>query len=155
GPGAGRPSKLYRRTKAEVAVSLPERRYDLAGSILAVAIETAEGGAAPLGEAVARAAADAGRSAGAGSAASGDDVERLTEALTELGYEPRSEGADVILANCPFDALVHGHTELVCGLNRSFVSGVIDGLHCEGLEARLEPEPGLCCVKAGRPASGT
>src|SRR6187551_2084694 len=31
GPGAGRPSKLYRRTDREVSVSLPERRYELAG----------------------------------------------------------------------------------------------------------------------------
>ena len=31
GPGAGRPSKLYRRAERQVSVSLPERRYDLAG----------------------------------------------------------------------------------------------------------------------------
>src|SRR3954467_9643370 len=31
GPGAGRPAKLYRRSGASVTVSLPERRYDLAG----------------------------------------------------------------------------------------------------------------------------
>ena len=30
GPGAGQPSKLYRRTADEVAVTIPERRYDLA-----------------------------------------------------------------------------------------------------------------------------
>src|SRR3712207_1417538 len=27
GPGAGRPSKLYRRSDREISVSLPERRY--------------------------------------------------------------------------------------------------------------------------------
>src|SRR6476469_2983544 len=31
GPGAGRPSKLYRRAECDVAVTLPERHYDLAG----------------------------------------------------------------------------------------------------------------------------
>src|SRR3954466_5859120 len=31
GPGAGRPAKLYRRADIEVAVSVPERHYDLAG----------------------------------------------------------------------------------------------------------------------------
>src|SRR5690242_6199991 len=29
GPGAGRPAKVYRRSETEVAISLPERRYDL------------------------------------------------------------------------------------------------------------------------------
>lgn len=38
GPGAGRPSKLYRRAEAEISVSLPERRYDLMGDILAGAV---------------------------------------------------------------------------------------------------------------------
>src|SRR5687768_14593850 len=31
GPGAGRPSKLYRRHRDEIAASVPERHYDLAG----------------------------------------------------------------------------------------------------------------------------
>jgi predicted ArsR family transcriptional regulator len=38
GPGAGRPAKQYRRTGDEVSVSLPDRRYDLAGTLLADAI---------------------------------------------------------------------------------------------------------------------
>lgn len=38
GPGAGRPSKLYRRSHHDIAVSLPERRYDVMGSILAAAV---------------------------------------------------------------------------------------------------------------------
>jgi predicted ArsR family transcriptional regulator len=39
GPGAGRPAKLYRRAEHQVSVSLPERRYDLAGEVLAAAVE--------------------------------------------------------------------------------------------------------------------
>ena len=39
GPGAGRPSKLYLRTSGTISVSLPERRYDLVGHLLAGAIE--------------------------------------------------------------------------------------------------------------------
>src|SRR5688500_4690982 len=39
GPGAGRPAKLYLRADREVAVSLPHRRYDLAGHVLAGAVE--------------------------------------------------------------------------------------------------------------------
>ena len=32
GPGAGRTSKLYRRAAREIAVSLPDREYELAGA---------------------------------------------------------------------------------------------------------------------------
>src|SRR3954451_14256631 len=42
GPGAGRPSKLYPRAECDVAVSFPERRYDLAGGLLAAAMEGAQ-----------------------------------------------------------------------------------------------------------------
>src|SRR5262245_19920375 len=38
GPGAGRPSKLYRAAGEEVSASVPDRHYDLAGSLLATAI---------------------------------------------------------------------------------------------------------------------
>src|SRR4051794_10499463 len=38
GPGAGRPAKKYRRADREVSVSLPDRHYDLAGTLLADAV---------------------------------------------------------------------------------------------------------------------
>src|SRR4051812_6318579 len=41
GPGAGRPAKVYRRAACAVELSLPERRYDLAGELLAGALEEA------------------------------------------------------------------------------------------------------------------
>jgi predicted ArsR family transcriptional regulator len=58
-----------------------------------------------------------------------------------------------VLANCPFDALAREHTTLICGVNEAFVGGLLDGLGCSGLEARLEPHTGLCCVRVSpRPA---
>src|SRR5690242_6010085 len=39
GPGAGRPTKLYRRSDVELSVDLPERSYDVAGALMARAIE--------------------------------------------------------------------------------------------------------------------
>jgi len=148
GPGAGRPSKLYRRADREWAVSLPERSYDLVGAILASGIEQARSGPAPLEEAIDEAAAAAGRAIG--EAAAPGDLTRFTQVLAGQGYEPRLEDDTVLLANCPFDALARTHTALVCGLNRAFVQGVADGLGCDGLHAQLEPEPGHCCVKARR-----
>jgi predicted ArsR family transcriptional regulator len=152
GPGAGRPSKLYRRASGTVSVSLPERRYDLVGHVLAGAIERA-GDGMPLRQALAEVAHQEGRSiaASAPHVLSGDDESaRLTEVLTAHGYEPHSEsdegGEAVILANCPFDSLAREHTELICSANLSLVGGVVEGLGCTHLRAHGEPHTGRCCV---------
>ena len=47
GPGAGRPASSTGRRDDEVSASVPERRYDLAGSLLAAAIAEAERTGAP------------------------------------------------------------------------------------------------------------
>ncbi|MCW2766974.1 MAG: hypothetical protein JWO11_2933 [Nocardioides sp.] len=141
GPGAGRPSKLYRRSEREWAVSLPGRRYDLVGHILADGVERAAQGVS-LDVALRAAAADAGTTIGSESSGG-----TLVEALSTQGYEPRVADDVIVLANCPFDSLAQRHTELICGLNQSFVQGVADGLGCRDREACLEPEPEQCCVK--------
>jgi predicted ArsR family transcriptional regulator len=41
GPGAGRPAKLYRRARGEVAASLPPRTYETAARLLAETVEQA------------------------------------------------------------------------------------------------------------------
>ena len=152
GPGAGRPSKLYRRADREFAVSLPERRYDLVGHILASAFARAHEGM-PLSEALEVTAAGEGVRLAEGSRIDDpEELSRLGAVLATQGYEPRVEDDVLVLANCPFDALAKEHTELVCGLNRSFVQGVADGLGCD-VEACLEPEDGMCCVK-GRAGGG-
>lgn len=162
GPGAGRPAKLYRRAAREFAVSLPERRYDLVGDILAAAV-TRAGDEVSLDEALDQCAREAGTELGAGlgggASAPGDGraLAVLAEVLATQGYEPRVEERAVVLANCPFDSLARKHTALVCGLNRSFVQGVADGLGCD-VAACLEPSPDRCCVTAragSRPAGAS
>src|SRR6476620_1102200 len=44
GPGSGRPAKLYRPAQEEVGASVPERSYDLAGELMASAIEESMSG---------------------------------------------------------------------------------------------------------------
>jgi predicted ArsR family transcriptional regulator len=149
GPGAGRPAKLYRRADRELSVSLPQRRYDLAGRILAAAVERAATEHVPVDAAVQDAARAEGRRA-----ADRAEGEELTEVLVDHGYEPRRREDEMLLANCPFDALVPDHTSLVCGLNEQFVGGLLDGLDCTEWRACLDPEPGLCCVKL-RPSAAT
>ncbi len=147
GPGAGRPAKLYRRADRQFAVSLPERRYELAGHILATAVQRAEGGT-ELSEALREAAYDEGHRLGEGTSAVGPDLDRLAKALATQGFEPRIEGGVLVLANCPFDALAREHTSLVCGLNQWYVQGTADGLGCRAVRADLAPAPGKCCIRA-------
>lgn len=142
GPGAGRPSKLYRRSDREWSVSLPPRRYDLVGHILATAVDRARREQVALDVVLDDVATAEGVAVGREARPS-----PLPEVLARQGYEPRTSDGVTVLANCPFDSLAHDHTELVCGLNRTFVQGVVDGLDRDDLTACLEPEPGLCCVK--------
>ena len=152
GPGAGRPSKLYRRAARQVAVSLPERRYDLAGEVLATAVDESAREGTPVAQSVHEVAHATGVRI-AGNQASPRRERRATrtaglvEVLAGHGYEPRLVDGDVCLTNCPFDRLAAEHTELVCGMNLALVEGVIDGLHLESMRARLDPQAGFCCVK--------
>lgn len=151
GPGAGRPSKLYRRSDREFSVTLPPRRYDLVGDILAAAVTRASAGE-PLQAALADTAYSEGHALGEAGRDLGDPEtpEGLARVLGTQGYEPQVRDDVVELDNCPFDSLAHKHTEVVCALNKSFVQGVADGLGCQGITACLEPDPVQCCVKARR-----
>jgi predicted ArsR family transcriptional regulator len=160
GPGAGRPAKLYRRSPRELVVTVPERRYELAGRVLARAIDQAERAGVPIVEALRAAAADAGRTLGAEARERvGADADRAAQAaiargmLAELGYQPRADDGGLILANCPFHALAKDYTEVVCGMNLGLLDGLLAGLEHSGLEARLDPAPGRCCVTVRRQAA--
>ncbi len=141
GPGAGRPSKLYLRADHQVEVSLPQRRYELAGELLAAAVEEADGAGRPVRECVAARAQDTGRRMGR--EASTDDPLVVLEAN---GFEPRVEQGGVRLGNCPFHNLARQHTELVCGMNLNLLEGLLDGLGGSAYTARLAPSPDNCCV---------
>ena len=150
GPGAGRPAKLYRRASRQVSVSLPERRYDLAGEVLAAAVDRSVTVGSPITDVLPEVAREAGRRiATAAAPPDGDESKlgRTASVLATHGYEPLLEDQEICLANCPFDQLANRHTQLVCGMNRDLIDGVIEGLGCEPLRARLEPEPGFCCVR--------
>ena len=85
GPGAGRPSKLYRRSDRQLSVSLPERRYDLVGEVLAEAIERANAGDVAVGEAV----QDVAQAEGRRIAAAADEAARPEDTGTRA---PTSNG---------------------------------------------------------------
>jgi predicted ArsR family transcriptional regulator len=154
GPGAGRPSKVYRRSTHEFAVSLPERRYELAAQLLAQAVTDAVRDGAPPAQALRRAARKAGRSLGEmiyEHASSQPERPELREAviriLEENGYEPRSELGGVLLINCPFRSLARDYTELVCGTNLDLLRGLLARVGGAKLEAKLDPGADRCCVR--------
>lgn len=146
GPGAGRPSKLYRRADAQFAVTLPPRGYDLAGRILAGGIAQAAASGTDVIAATNEVAYQHGRSLAA--PAVGDPLDAITAVLTDHGYEPRVEDDRIMLANCPFHTLAQEFRQLVCGMNLALCRGLAAGSGADtaGLAARLNPEDGRCCV---------
>jgi len=150
GPGAGRPAKLYRRSARELEVSLPQRSYKLAGRILATAMDANSPHASASLEPTARAIGEEiGRDART-RAGSRPGKKRLVAgamaALSAQGYEPEQQGGEIRLRNCPFHYLASEHRQLVCGMNLALIEGVVAGLDVPGVEPRLDPKPGMCCV---------
>ena len=155
GPGAGRPAKLYRRASRDFAVALPPREYQLAGQLLAEAVENAQQAGNDITTSVEAVSRAHGRRLG--------EVmkkrmgrRRSTKAalatamavLAEHGFEPAvAEDGTVELRNCPFHALSRSHTDLICGMNDCLIKAALEELGTDGLEARLQPDPELCCVR--------
>lgn len=137
----GRTPKVYEPASDGLMVTIPERRYDLLGEILADAVAVAP---QPAADAARRLAFQRGQQVGA-------NATGLQAALTDLGFEPYSDHpARTLLANCPFHSVATRQTELVCGINLAFVAGLLDGLREHHCTARLAPRPGACCVEIDR-----
>lgn len=146
GPGAGRPAKLYRRSGRQVAVSLPERHYDLAGRLLAAAIEESDRSGESPRQLLGQRAYRHGKELGEATPVDGDGIDVVLSVLDEQGFEPRRQGAQVFLGNCPFHALAQAHTQLVCGMNLDLLGGLLAGLGHTDMQAHLDPAPDRCCV---------
>ncbi|HLZ30666.1 MAG TPA: transcriptional regulator [Chloroflexota bacterium] len=149
GPGAGRPAKLYRRRPdAEHAVSLPPRDYGRAAQVFAEAIERC-GAETVLYEVARERGAAAGRALAAASAGHRVTLGDLARQLAERGYEPYADAdaACVRLRNCPFNAVAREFPVVACGMNLALLDGMVSGGGLEDTHvARLDPQPGGCCV---------
>lgn len=141
--GRGRSPKVYEAAIDGLAVTVPERRYQLIAEILATAVDQDPAHAD-------RAAADQarlrGRTLGAALLAGGGEGTDLLTALARLGFDPESADGRVLLRNCPFHALAASHTSLICGLNHTFLSGLTEGLNVPA-RAALAPDDTHCCVE--------
>jgi predicted ArsR family transcriptional regulator len=137
---------------SEIAASLPARRYDLAGQILAAGVRDASqsAGAVDARAATFAAAKAKGRelAAESGAVPSSGSLDDVCAVLADLGYEPVGESDDALrLRNCPFHAVVDVEPELVCHMNLHLLEGLLDGLSASDLEAQFAPTPGECCVR--------
>lgn len=144
GPGAGRPSKLYHRSQVQIGVSLPDRRYELAGRLLAAAVQEADASGESPRTVLDRRAHELGNQLGEAARTRADGVLRTLEAY---GFEPRTVDTEIVLGNCPFHSLAQENTQLVCGMNLRLLEGLLDGLATTEFTARLDPAPGHCCVR--------
>jgi predicted ArsR family transcriptional regulator len=150
----GRTPKTYEPSGVDVAISIPARQYDVLAGILIDAVRAGASGEDPRS-----AATQAARIKGADRGAS--QRERLRpgrlgaeraltvagEILGECGYEPQREAPTQLrLRNCPFHPLAARAPDVVCAVNKAYLSGLLDGLGATSAEAVPDPEPGTCCV---------
>jgi predicted ArsR family transcriptional regulator len=136
---------VYEAT-GDVAVTVPPRRYDLIGEILADALAADPA----VGEVARREAYERGRETGGerrGADEPPADLRVAAATLADLGFEPAPERDRLVLVNCPFSALAARQPELICGVNHAFVRGLLTGLGAARFTARLAPRPDACCVE--------
>ncbi|MFN2483769.1 MAG: helix-turn-helix transcriptional regulator [Candidatus Limnocylindria bacterium] len=167
GPGAGRPSKMYRRSDQPFEITLPRRRHAMLADLLAEAVDATS--VSPPGEPTAEALRSAARRRGLrlGREARSSTGARRTRArlldaaevaLREHGYEPyRPSPGEIRLRNCPFHPVSRRYPPLVCGMNIALIQGLLDGLGLAGVGADFEPDPAACCVvlRSAGPSSAT
>ena len=150
--GRGRTPKVYRPTDGGLALTVPERRYELVAAVLADAVAQqptrADQAAVELAE---REGLRVGQQLTPREPTTTDAMMELAAAaaaLDDLGFEPRPDHpAMLTLRNCPFHALADRQRQLICGLNHAFVAGLLTGIGAGHLAARLAPNPGACCVE--------
>jgi predicted ArsR family transcriptional regulator len=153
GPGAGRPTKLYQRSDRELSVTVPERHYDLAGQLMAQAIEESAREGVPVLEALHATAEGLGRSIGQQirsvlhRARSPELIlDATSRTLADHGYQPSHQAGTIELRNCPFHLLAQQHSGLICGMNLALLEGAAAEVGDQMLSARLDPGPDRCCV---------
>ena len=151
GPGAGRSSKLYRRSTRRVELSIPARNYELLARVIVSGAASSDGAASSkvrnAGFEYGRTIGSSARARTAGSSSDDDLDAALENELSERGFEPFvDEDGTVRLRNCPFHEMARENSEMVCSVNVELMRGVLEGLGHRGLTAVLDPQQDLCCV---------
>lgn len=149
--GPGRPRRVYEPTergRSHRDDLQPTADAHRALATALVGIVAAQPGA---GEAAERAGRTLGRDEVAGAGPSADPLNRLVAVLDAHGFAPVIEGCEVTMHRCPFPDLASLSPEVVCGVHRGLVDGVLDGLGTGLAVEELEvlPRPDVCVAHLG------
>jgi predicted ArsR family transcriptional regulator len=181
GPGAGRPSKLYRRSAAEHSVSLPPRGYRVLAEVFAEAVS--EAGVEPAlyasarhtgerlrAEASASADAAAGAAetpaAGAAETPAAGAAETPADGAAEAGADAAVDaGREALLRRLGYEPYADGGVWRLRNCPFDSVArthpGVVCGANLALLQGalgggvRIDPRPDGCCVAVERGTGGT
>jgi len=154
GPGAGRTSKLYLRSRNQLSVSFPQRDHELLARLLAASFDSRDQ------DTPAEPAREYGRSLGRRARRRFREdlgparlLECVEGVLERLGFEPyRASPSEVRLRNCPFDPLSRVYTPLVCGVAQSVITGITEGVGATGLRVDRQEQPDRCCGVVSMPS---
>jgi predicted ArsR family transcriptional regulator len=131
--GGGRPARLYRLSDKVVTFGFPPRRYELLARLALTALSV--NGSVSRADQAAR---DAGLSEGRRVVAGERGAPRTPDAVMALvrrvaedqGLLPelawRDDGLHVTVHNCAFRELSGADPDLVCGMHRAFLEGVVE-----------------------------
>jgi predicted ArsR family transcriptional regulator len=155
GRGAGRPAKLYQRSRRRFDVLIPHREHELLAKLLAESLSHGgddEPRAQDLGRSL-------GRSLGVRArrrTPAGASAERLRQCLEDvmedLGFEPaRTRSGETRAHNCPFDPLSRKLPSVVCQTAIALLDGVVEGTEVGGLRVSRDEHPPWCCVVVSSP----
>jgi predicted ArsR family transcriptional regulator len=158
GRGAGRPSKLYTRSRREFSVTLPRRDHELLARLLAeTAADTSVVARDEVAQRFGRSLGTLARRRVSGRATAQRLSRCVEDVLEEIGFDPTSVASgDVLARNCPFDPLSRRYPAVVCRSAIAMVRGVIEGVGTDALAVRRDEGPDRCCVVVGHrgPPSG-
>ena len=151
----GRRPRIYEPADVDIEVSIPQRETDLLASILIEAVLTAPPGdeAASVAQ---RVAGRRGEHLGAevrgrlrpGRLGAERALTAAASVLATYGFEPALASAGCLrLHNCPFSPLSREATDLVCGINHAFLTGLLVGMDASTVHAALRPADKRCCVE--------
>jgi predicted ArsR family transcriptional regulator len=126
--GVGRPQHLYSLAADAPSLGLEPPTFPVLARMLLGMAATAGLG----GEDAAEAGRTQGRHDGDARAAAPSCLQALVDQLDTLGFDPLVDGtpdgdtAVIAFTHCPFQDLANAHPELVCGLHRGLVEGLVE-----------------------------
>lgn len=154
GRGAGRPAKLYQRSRHRFDVSVPPRNPELLARLLMESLARTD--LAPTREASYRFGHMLGVRARR-RIRHAPGVERLArcvdEVADELGFQPITKAQQTWARNCPFAPLSREAPEVVCQTALAILAGARDGIGAVDVGVTRQERPDWCCVILTRAAA--